>query len=63
MSITSAKLSTFNYKNMTMWAICLILLMNLFNCLVNENFAYAVGNNTLTRVPMKPIVSIANVIV
>jgi peptidoglycan/xylan/chitin deacetylase (PgdA/CDA1 family) len=49
MSITSANLSTFNYKNMTMWAICLILLMNLFNCLVNENFAYAVGNNTLTR--------------
>jgi peptidoglycan/xylan/chitin deacetylase (PgdA/CDA1 family) len=49
MSITSAKHNAFNYKNMTMWAICLILLMNLFNYLVNENFGYAVDNNSLTR--------------
>lgn len=50
MSTSSAKLSAFIHKKMTMWVICLILLMSLaFNCLVNENSGYAVGNNSLTR--------------
>lgn len=50
MPISSAKYNAFNYKDMTVWSICLLLLMSFaFNCLVNENFAYAVANNSLTR--------------
>ena len=50
MPISSAKYNAFNYKDMTVWSICLLLLMSfVFNCLVNENFACAVSNNSLTR--------------